>query len=423
MLLANLETNARRTLVFFVLVSGTAASNTVWAFDCKNAFTQTEKKICSDPVLQKLDAQLNRDYKIFRQTYGKSGTHECLLEDEAQAQKSWLQQRDACGTDKKCIEDAYRSRINQLDTYAHMCMGDDFSPIYKDRPCHKSAAGTGATPSAPTASAGSQRPEPGKCTDSVASIPEEVVGMIFPRASAELVSTLAREINNILLSQSYKSQFNSKQKLASFFGQVSVESGGGTSLVESLNYSAEALPKLFSYFRNHPDEATRYGRTKDHPANQEAIANRAYANRNGNGGIASSDGWNYRGGGLLQVTGRGNYKSAANRVNAIYSEKVDFVYNPELLRKPLYATRSAISYWVNRNIGGIVGQMVDQKKSIEQINDKVTSLVNGAAKHALAQRLAETKRILALPFFKLCENVAAIFDSFFGFISGGAHHV
>ncbi|WP_291511224.1 hypothetical protein, partial [Acidithiobacillus sp.] len=61
--------------------------------------------------------------------------------------------------------------------------------------------------------------------------------------------------------------------------------------------------------------------------------------------------------------------------------------------------------------------MVDQKKTIEQINDKVTNLVSGAAKHALVQRLAETRRILALPFFKLCEKVAAIFDSLFGSIS------
>ena len=237
-----------------------------------------------------------------------------------------------------------------------------------------------------------------------------------------MVSTLTKELNDILSNPRHKTQFDSKQKLASFFGQVFVESGGASRLSESLNYTPAGL-KIFSYFKAHPKEAELYGRTKDHPANQQEIANRAFANRLGNGDIASGDGWKYRGGGLLQVTGRANYKSAADRVNTIYSEKVDFGANPELLREPVYATRSAIAYWVNNNIGEVVGQMVDQKKSIAQINDNVTGLVNGDAKVDLAKRLAQTKRILALPFFKLCEKVAAIFDSLFGSISGGAHRV
>ncbi|MCZ4089062.1 hypothetical protein O3W52_02990 [Ensifer psoraleae] len=69
---------------------------------------------------------------------------------------------------------------------------------------------------------------------------------------------------------------------------------------ENLNYSAKGLrvtfPKYFSVA-----DAERYARKP------QAIANRAYANRNGNGPESSGDGWRYKGRGLVQITGRDNY--------------------------------------------------------------------------------------------------------------------
>lgn len=80
------------------------------------------------------------------------------------------------------------------------------------------------------------------------------------------------------------------------------ETGGKmTAVVENLNYSAKGLrvtfPKYFSV-----SDAARYARKP------EAIANRAYANRMGNGPEASGDGWRFRGRGLVQCTGRDNYR-------------------------------------------------------------------------------------------------------------------
>lgn len=74
-------------------------------------------------------------------------------------------------------------------------------------------------------------------------------------------------------------------------------------IIENLNYSAAGLSKTFrKYFT--PQEAEDYAH---HP---EQIANRAYANRMGNGDEASGDGWLYRGRGLVQITGRDNYAKA-----------------------------------------------------------------------------------------------------------------
>lgn len=70
---------------------------------------------------------------------------------------------------------------------------------------------------------------------------------------------------------------------------------------ENLNYSASGLLKTFpKYFT--PMQANSYARAP------VRIANRAYANRMGNGDEASGDGWKYRGRGLAQITGRANYR-------------------------------------------------------------------------------------------------------------------
>jgi putative chitinase len=71
---------------------------------------------------------------------------------------------------------------------------------------------------------------------------------------------------------------------------------------ENLNYSADGLLKTFPRYFS-AAEAKAYARKP------ERIASRAYANRIGNGNEASGDGWRYRGRGLVQITGRANYRT------------------------------------------------------------------------------------------------------------------
>lgn len=99
-------------------------------------------------------------------------------------------------------------------------------------------------------------------------------------------------------------EINSPQRIAAFVAQCAHESGGFTALVENLNYRWQSLRKVFpKYFPNDQIAQDYAGR----PNKQEAIANRIYASRMGNGDEASGDGFRFRGRGLIQLTGRHNY--------------------------------------------------------------------------------------------------------------------
>ena len=100
---------------------------------------------------------------------------------------------------------------------------------------------------------------------------------------------------------------NSPCRICNFLGQVGEETGGLASLTESTAYrnTEENAAFLAATFRNvHGLEHAR----RLLAAGPEAIGNTIYALKNGNGDIASGDGYRYRGRGFLQITGRGNYR-------------------------------------------------------------------------------------------------------------------
>lgn len=106
-----------------------------------------------------------------------------------------------------------------------------------------------------------------------------------------------------------------RRRLAHFLAQVAHESGGFTHKRENLNYTPAAILATFNtrtVTRFTPAQAERYGRTAAHPADQIAIANVAYANRMGNRGSESGDGWRTRGAGWMQITGTANHNAVAD---------------------------------------------------------------------------------------------------------------
>lgn len=96
-------------------------------------------------------------------------------------------------------------------------------------------------------------------------------------------------------------EINNKRRIAMFLANIAHESQVLSRVTENLNYSAQGLKKTFpKYFRT--VNAANYHRQP------QKIASYVYANRMGNGSVASGDGWTYRGRGLIQITGKDNYK-------------------------------------------------------------------------------------------------------------------
>ena len=92
-------------------------------------------------------------------------------------------------------------------------------------------------------------------------------------------------------------EINTPQRIAAFMAQCAHESGGFTALEENLNYKAATLRKIFPKYFPTDELANQYASM---PNKQQAIANKVYANRMGNGDEASGDGFKYKGRGLIQ---------------------------------------------------------------------------------------------------------------------------
>jgi len=122
-------------------------------------------------------------------------------------------------------------------------------------------------------------------------------------------------------------------RIAGFISNTAHESGGFKYVKENLNYSAASLMRVWpTRFPAH-EIAQRYA------MQPEKIANRAYADRMGNGDEASGDGYRFLGRGLIQLTGKNQYVA--------YSLACDneALQHPEIVEQPKYAAESAGWFW------------------------------------------------------------------------------
>jgi uncharacterized protein (TIGR02594 family) len=165
----------------------------------------------------------------------------------------------------------------------------------------------------------------------------DVLRQVAPKASP--IYLAAFDSGDSLLRQH---QVTAPDRLAHFLAQILHESGGLTLEHESMNYGAERLLQIFGAGRHSaaitPAEAQRLAR------DERGIAERVYGLGNPRKAQELSntnpgDGFKYRGRGLMQTTGRCNYRRIGQACG------VDFEANPDLVFSAQYALKPALAEW------------------------------------------------------------------------------
>lgn len=121
---------------------------------------------------------------------------------------------------------------------------------------------------------------------------------------------------------------------AHVMAQISHECGAGRDVVESLNYTAGRMMQVW------PSRFPTMASAQVYAGNPRALANKVYNGRMGNR-VGSDDGWNFRGRGGSQTTGREGYERVKKATG------IDVVAHPDYLIDPRYFLTCAVSDFIN----------------------------------------------------------------------------
>lgn len=162
-----------------------------------------------------------------------------------------------------------------------------------------------------------------------------------------------------------KYAINTVKQQATFIGQMVVESNNFTRQRENMNYSVAGLLAGFSRARISVEDALKYGRIDakvraqipalvrgkpDQAANQQALANILYGGEFGRrqlGNTQPNDGWDFRGGGDKQITGRANY--LAYSLATYHDDRM--VKTPSLIERLPDSIMAGGWYWRTKGCG------------------------------------------------------------------------
>lgn len=184
---------------------------------------------------------------------------------------------------------------------------------------------------------------------------------------------------------------NTCLRKAHFFAQVATETLGihGDWTVEgTMNHSVESAKSAFGQRARDLESAgllARYCRERP----QTSLYNYMYAKGNGfdngNGVESTGDGWKYRGRGLKQITGRGNYNMISGVLKEIFPEEYNKLpaanageerleSHPEKVEEIDYAVTTAIAYWEKHKIWELADTITSKSSSdndFKKIRQKV----------------------------------------------------
>lgn len=177
---------------------------------------------------------------------------------------------------------------------------------------------------------------------------------IFPQASDANLNIVVAELQGRL--EEFK--LDTPTRLRHFFSQIKGEVGpqmkGKT---EGFQFSPATLRSFSRYYREHPVESENDGYEKNSAgriirrADEQAIGRKHYLRLNGNRQNNPDDGYNFRGRGLIQVTGYEKYNGFMEGYHEYWSDEApDTVSESEKINTMPYAIRSALWFWLHYEV-------------------------------------------------------------------------
>jgi putative chitinase len=122
--------------------------------------------------------------------------------------------------------------------------------------------------------------------------------------------------------------------VAHVMAQISHECGAGHDVIENMSYTAGRMMQVW------PGRFPTMESAQPYAGSPKALANKVYNGRMGNA-PGSDDGWNFRGRGASQTTGREGYVRVAKATG------LDVVNHPELLIDPAHFLECGVSDFIN----------------------------------------------------------------------------
>ncbi len=173
----------------------------------------------------------------------------------------------------------------------------------------------------------------------------------------------------------YESQsFNTLRESGSY-GRVTKNAAGAT--VYDL-YSEKRLMQIW------PHKFPTLESTQPYIQNPEGLLNYVYANILGNGDTFTRDGTLYRGGGVIQITGRANYREVGKALD------LNLESMPKMIEQPSIACRVAGYFWKIHDLNAAA-----DAGDFAYITKKINGHLEGEAEREANWEKA--KKILAVP--------------------------
>jgi putative chitinase len=166
----------------------------------------------------------------------------------------------------------------------------------------------------------------------------------------------------VLVTPLLKAGIAAPRCVAAFLGQCAHESAGFRALEEDLSYSAARLCQVW------PNRFPTAQAAEACALQPELLANRVYAERLGNGGEDTGDGWRFRGRGLIQITGRTAYQRFAKSMGMTLDQAVEHAATEA------GAADSAAWFWTANDLNGLA-----KTWSIDLLTRKINGGMAGAA--------------------------------------------